>query len=128
MVQRKSKKTEIIQGEVEEEREAPAERQLARVINPMLTKEQIRIISGVTPEYAVQKRIGKGGKTFKYVKHGYVTDQLNSAFGYDWDLLLDPIETGSTYSIKTEDIRNDKGDTVGQNRYVAVSGRLIVRI
>lgn len=43
------------------------------------------ILSQEVPKEAIKSRPGRGGKTFKYVTHGWVTGVLNDAFGFDWD-------------------------------------------
>jgi len=44
---------------------------------------QANMILGHTPRYAVKSRTGKGG-TYAYVKHSWVTQQLNLIFGWKW--------------------------------------------
>jgi hypothetical protein len=50
--------------------------------------EQATAIQGIltqtVPDYAIEQRPGRGGKTFSYVKHGWVTEQLNLAFKWNW--------------------------------------------
>ena len=43
------------------------------------------IINQVVPPSVVKTRPGRGGKTFSYVSHDWVTKTLNDAFGFDWD-------------------------------------------
>lgn len=38
-----------------------------------------------TPKEAIKFRDGPGGLKFKYVEHAWVTEQLNKAFGHQWD-------------------------------------------
>jgi hypothetical protein len=46
---------------------------------------QRAILTQRTPPNIIKKRPGKGGKTFSYVEHAWVTEQLNLAFGWAWD-------------------------------------------
>ena len=64
---------------------------IATVFNPV----QVSLLSARTPEYAIRKRPGGGGKALSYVPHGYVTATLNKAFGFDWDYVLKPVFNGS---------------------------------
>jgi len=127
----KGKDKAIVLVEGEEVREAPKERtgNLAKPVNPVLNPAQLRILQGNTPDYAKKQRQGKGGKTFTYVPHGYVTDQLNSAFGWDWDLVIDPIDgEGKLFSLQLEKAINDKSIEVATHRYVAIAGHLVVKV
>jgi hypothetical protein len=65
---------------------------------------QARLAMRTDPKsaYAIKKREGSGGKMYSYVKHGYVTDQLNKCFGFDWDFDLQPIENGKMFSLQVE--------------------------
>ena len=38
-----------------------------------------------TPLDMIEKREGRGGKEFYYLRHQYVTEQLNKACGHNWD-------------------------------------------
>jgi len=112
------KKTEIIT------REAPDERTLAykEIVSPVISLIQFQVLSGKTPAYALKTRPGRGGKTFRYVPHGYVTDRLNKAFGWDWDHRLLPMFDSNVFRLSETD---EKGKRV---RNVAVYGELTVRI
>ena len=46
---------------------------------------QRNLILMQTPPAEIFQRKGRGGKTFDYVKVGYVVEQLNLAFGFNWD-------------------------------------------
>ena len=70
----------------------------ADVVAAVMNEAQFAIISGRTPKQAIKKREGKGGKTFSYVPHGYVTAQLNKAFGFDWDFETTPNGRGEMYT------------------------------
>lgn len=43
------------------------------------------IVTQEVPKEAIRTRPGRGGKTFSYVSHDWVTGVLNDAFGFDWD-------------------------------------------
>ena len=49
-----------------------------------LTVEQVQKFFTQTPEDKVKVRPAKGGGTWKYVAGGYVTQTLNSLFGFNW--------------------------------------------
>ena len=49
-----------------------------------ITPAQANILLQQTPPEAIKLRQGKGGKTFRYVEHAWVTEQLNEAFGWAW--------------------------------------------
>jgi hypothetical protein len=119
----------IIEGEVE--REAPVERDVnkAEIIQSALNEAQLSILLNRTPAWAVKTRVGGSGKMYKYVPHGYVTDVLNKAFGFDWDLIIDPVADGKLYALEIEDVVNRASGAVQkQNRHVAVSGHLVIRV
>lgn len=128
---KRSSKAQTIEGElVDEGREAPANAIILRkdIVLPVMNEAQTNIILGKTPKYAIRRREGKGGQQFKYVTHGYVTGQLNKAFGFDWDLVLKPMQNGQMYALEAEQVVDKDGKFVKQNRYVAVCGDLVVRI
>ena len=117
-------------GMVLSRREAPIERVLNKkdIINPVYNDAQLNILLNRTPEWAIKKREGAGGTLYKYVPHGYVTDQLNKAFGFNWDLIIDPIEAGNMYAIQF--VATDKnGKSLDfPKRYIAVAGHITVRV
>lgn len=130
-------KGEIVKGEIVDlgERAAPLDRRVEKkeIITPVFNDAQLNIILGRTPNYAIKKRVGPGGKPLSYVPHGYVTDQLNKAFGFDWDLILNQTSNGSMYSLEIENIYKREGnkitnEVVGQMRHVVVTGQLVIRI
>ncbi|MDQ4075235.1 MAG: RAD52 family DNA repair protein [Chloroflexota bacterium] len=49
-----------------------------------LNEGQIAILTQRTPTYAIKQRQGRGGMTFSYVEHAWVTEKLNEAFGFNW--------------------------------------------
>jgi hypothetical protein len=125
---------ETIEGEIVDdvseptsEREAYPERGLtiqpSQFVSPLLNPAQMRIIYNKTPEHAIKTRPGRGGKTFRYVPHGYVTDTLNKAFGFNWDFVLLPVFNGSIYQLSV----SDEGGKVPM-RNITVCGELTVRV
>ncbi len=116
-------------------REAPEERKqtVNDFLMPLFNDAQMRLLVNKTPEYAKMKRVGGNGMILTYVKHGYVTDQLNKAFGFDWDLVLEPIDKGQMYALQIEEIQRIDGKTNKPLpskivRHVAVCGHLVVRV
>jgi len=128
-VAKKENKEEVIKGEIVL-REAPVQRVVNEkdIILPAMNAAQMRILINQTPKWAVKVRQGKGGRTFKYVPHGYVADQLNKAFGFDWDLLIDPMANGNMYALELEPLYDPKGVLIRNDRHIAVCGRLVVRV
>lgn len=49
----------------------------------VLTAREL-IITGVTPEEAIKRHPGKGGKVFEYIKHTYGSETMRNAFGPTW--------------------------------------------
>ena len=130
---KKSKRDVILKGEIVDSngREAPQERVISikDILQPAMSIAQLRILTNETPRWAIKVRQGRGGKLFKYVPHGYVTDQLNQAFGFNWDLIVDPMgDHGKRYELIYEEILNDKGSIVDIVRHVSVAGHVTVRI
>ncbi|GAG33716.1 unnamed protein product, partial [marine sediment metagenome] len=116
------------------DREAPNERALqkADVISPVLNEAQLNILLAQTPSYAIKKRPGRGGKAFRYVKYGYVVDQLNKAFGWDWDFKILPIDGDKRYLLTESEERfynktSQKAETK-TIRNIAVYGEITVRV
>lgn len=128
-----TKKTKVIYGEVVESREAPIERAIekAQIISPQLNDKQLALLMNRTPQWAIKRRQGPGGKMYSYVPHGYVTDMLNKAFGWDWDLIVDPMSDSKMYALEIEETPVLKaGRPTGEilvTRHVAVAGHLTVR-
>lgn len=77
-------------------------------INSILVDKQVQVLHEVTPQKHIRKRPGKGGKEFTYVSGGYVRNQLNRLFGYDWD-----------FEIMSEIVQGDE---------VIVKGKLTARV
>lgn len=53
-------------------------------VNSDLTTEQIQKFFTSTPKEKIKVRKGKGGNAWKYVSGSYVTQVLNSLFGFNW--------------------------------------------
>lgn len=106
------------------QREAPDERGLVfqSLIQKVISEAQFNILYGKTPAWAIKRREGPGGQMLRYVPHGFTRDQLNKAFGLDWDWKLLPIFNGSPFH-QVE--RVEKGKT---KNYLTVIGELTVRI
>jgi len=51
---------------------------------PAIDDSLRNILTQQTPPDVIKKRKGKGGKTFSYVEHAWVTSQLNTAFNWGW--------------------------------------------
>lgn len=49
-----------------------------------ISDAQRSVLTQQTPDDAILTRKGKGGKTFSYVPHAWVTETLNNAFGWAW--------------------------------------------
>lgn len=113
------------------DREAPIQRQVSQkdlAVMKVMAEKQIAILTAKTPDYAIKTRQGGGGRMLRYVSHGYVTDQLNKAFGFDWDFKLLPVFDGSIakhITVKTGE--NKKGDDILKH-YISVYGELTVKI
>jgi len=54
------------------------------IVPSAINEAQQAILTQETPEYAILKRKGPRGKTLSYVEHGWVTEQLNLAFKWNW--------------------------------------------
>ena len=54
-----------------------------------LTTDQVQKFFSTTPEDKVKLRPAKGGGQWKYVSGGYVTQVLNSLFGFNWSFTID---------------------------------------
>lgn len=65
-----------------------------------------------TPRDAIQKRKGRGGQTFNYIKGEYVIEVLNKVFGLTWDFEVTPIKSGELFLL--------------QGRQVLVAGKLTI--
>lgn len=113
-------------------REAPVQRKLSSndIVSSVMAKAQLEVLTADTPDYAIKKRQGAKGKMLKYVTHGYVTDRLNKAFGFDWDFKLLPyFDNGSVYHLETVQTGvNVKTKEIIYARYISVYGELTVRI
>lgn len=127
---RKKKKNES--KEIVPSREAPKQRNVTSkdlAVMKIMAQKQIEVLTAKTPEYAIKTRPGGGGRVLRYVSHGYVTDQLNKAFGFDWDYKLLPVFDGSIakhVTVKTGENRRTGEDII--THYISVYGELTVRI
>lgn len=79
-----------------------------------LTKEQVQKFFSKTPENKIKKRPAKGGGEWKYVSGSYVTQVLNSLFGFDWSFY---VKTTMSEALET-----------AKTGTVVVLGRLEVRV
>ena len=111
-------------------REAPEGRSLKEsdVVGSVLNDAQLSVMLNKTPSWAIKQRVGGGQKMYTYVPHGYVTDTLNKAFGWDWDLILDPMFDGRMYAMEIEEITNPSGKVMKTVRHIAVCGHIVVRL
>lgn len=110
---------EPLDGEVEEEHALT----FTELIQSVMTQTQFDILRGKTPAYAVRVRQGKGG-SYSYVPHGYVRDQLNKAFGFDFDFEIVPCFNNMPYVVNVSEATL----TVPSQKDVTVMGKLTVRI
>lgn len=94
----------------------------SEVIASVMNEAQFNILQGRTPKEMIKRRPGKGGKTFSYVPHGYVTAQLNRAFGFDWDFEIVPNGKGELFSVLEGEAKDSRPGSV------LVHGKLTVRI
>lgn len=92
----------------------------------IINQAQFNVLYGGTPEHAIFVRQGKGGKDFRYIKHGYVTDMLNKAFGFGWSFVIKPIGNGEMFILQVYDEVTGKGNK--QVRDVAVYGELTANV
>lgn len=92
----------------------------------IINQAQFNVLYGGTPSHAIFTRQGKGGKDFRYIKHGYVTDMLNKAFGFGWSFVIKPIGNGEMFILQIYDEQTGKGSK--QVRDVAVYGELTANV
>ena len=92
-----------------------------KVVQAVVNESQFMILLGRTPKSVIKTRPGKGGKTFSYVPHGYVTTILNRAFGFDWDFETIPYGSGDHF----KQLAAGEGK---RRMSILVMGRLTVRI
>lgn len=85
-------------------------------------KKIMEAMTGEIPAWALDKRPGRGGKTFTYVSHGYVTSKMNDVFGPFWDLTSLPVSGNKNYEVVEYE---EKGKHI---REVATLVRITVRI
>lgn len=63
----------------------PAGHDKHRLLMQTLSEAQVDFLMQRTPKKEIKTRQGRGGLTFAYVEHGYVTERLNLVFGFNWD-------------------------------------------
>lgn len=98
------------------------------IVAAVISEKQFSVLSGRTPKDVIRHRPGKGGKTFAYVPHGYVTSTLNKAFGFDWDWRILPNGAGDSYTYHPPVSTTHKGKTIERPGSIIVKGELTVRI
>lgn len=98
------------------------------VVASVMSEAQFAILSGRTPRNVIRKRPGKGGKTFSYIPHGYVTSALNKAFGFHWSFETLPNGRGDRYEFREGMDVISNGKTVKTPASVLVTGRLTVYV
>ncbi len=69
-----------------------------------MTPQQIQKFFSKTPKEKIKSRPAKGGGTWDYVSGSYVTQVLNSLFGFDWSFTIDTsmeeaLKTASTGTV-----------------------------
>lgn len=79
-----------------------------------LTAAQVQKFFSETPESKIYSRPAKGGGKWRYVEGSYVTQVLNSLFGFNWSFT---VETTIDEALKT-----------ASTGTVVVKGRLVVQI
>lgn len=83
-------------------------------VNSEITSEQLKRFFTETPRSKIKSRPAKGGGTWEYVAGSYVTQVLNSLFGFNWSF---EIVTTMTEALATANTGT-----------VVVQGRLKVKI
>lgn len=83
-------------------------------VNSGLETEQLQKFFSKTPENKIKSRPAKGGGQWKYVSGSYVTQVLNSLFGFNWSF---EVVTSMQEALAT-----------AQSGTVVVQGRLKVKI
>ncbi len=98
------------------------------VVASVMSEAQFAILSGRTPRNVIRKRPGKGGKTFSYIPHGYVTSALNKAFGFHWSFETLPNGKGDRFQFLEATEVTSNGKIVKTPASVLVQGRLTVYV
>ena len=83
-------------------------------VNSEITTDQLKKFFTETPKSKIKTRPAKGGGTWNYVAGSYVTQVLNSLFGFNW-----------TFEVVTS---MDEALKTAQTGTVVVQGRLKVKI
>lgn len=68
------------------------EKELSKVPENLLNKEQLNTLLMGTPKDHIYERPGKGGGRWKFVTGVYVKKVLNMLFGWDWDFEVQEFE------------------------------------
>jgi hypothetical protein len=76
--------------------------------------------NGRVPEHAKSHRIGRGKKTFTYVKHTWLTEQLRNALGYNWDFTVVSVQEYSDGSVGAI-VRLDVRVPLGNDKFMTTS-------
>jgi hypothetical protein len=98
------------------------------VVASVMSEAQFAILSGRTPRNVIKKRPGKGGKTFSYIPHGYVTSALNKAFGFHWSFETLPNGKGDRFQFIEGQEVTSNGKIVRTPSSMLVTGRLTVYV
>lgn len=98
------------------------------VVASVMSEAQFAILSGRTPRNVIRKRPGKGGKTFSYIPHGYVTSALNKAFGFHWSFETLTNGKGDRFQFIEGQEVTSNGKIVRTPSSVLVQGRLTVYV
>ncbi len=111
-------------------RNPPIDKTFQEIILPVLSPGQMSVLAGTIPKHAIKTRPGRGDKTFTYAPYGWYVDQLNKAFGFDWDYKLLPVFNGSIYALNVEQyerVKKGKKETV-TIRNISIYGELTIRV
>jgi len=65
-------------------------------VTGMATAMQVKALASKTPEHYIQKRKGRGKRSFDYVNINYVIAVLNATFGFNWSVEIVDKEVGKT--------------------------------
>lgn len=115
------------EGINEQQGSAMVIRSYADIVVSLINQAQYAVLSGRTPKEVIRKRPGKGGKTFSYVPHGYVTMVLNKAFGFAWDFKV-LLANGHYYEYHQEQTYTLRNKQYTRPASVTVYGEITVRL
>lgn len=91
------------------------------VVASVMNEAQFLILSGRTPKHIIRRRPGKGGKTFSYIPHGYVTSVLNKAMGFHWNFETLAMGNGDHFQFI------EGRETQSNGRMVQTPGSMLVK-